>query len=81
MPPPVTGDALVKEVVTTQSAVTSDVEKEPFSSGMAKKVRQVVKETQPISLYVSLAVQVLKLSSLLLPRISSPCRLLVLLKL
>lgn len=57
MPPPVTGDALVKEVVTTQSAVTSDVEKEPFSSGMAKKVRQVVKETQPISLSVSLAVQ------------------------
>lgn len=56
MPPPVTGDALVKEVVTTQSAVTSDVEKEPFSSGMAKKVRQVVKETQPISLSVSLAV-------------------------
>ena len=50
MPPPVTGDALVKEVVTTQFAVTSDVEKEPFSSGMAKKVRQVVKETQPISL-------------------------------
>ena len=39
MPPPVTGNALVKEVVTTQSAVTSDVEKEPFSSGMAKKVR------------------------------------------
>ena len=57
MPPLVTGDALVKEVVTTQSAVTSDVEKEPFSSGMAKKVRQVVKETQPISLSVSLAVQ------------------------
>lgn len=57
MPPPVIGDALVKEVVTTQSAVTSDVEKEPFSSGMAKKVRQVVKETQPISLSVSLAVQ------------------------
>lgn len=57
MPPPVTGDALVKEVVTTQSAITSDVEKEPFSSGMAKKVRQVVKETQPISLSVSLAVQ------------------------
>ena len=56
MPPPVTSDALVKEVVTTQSAVTSDVEKEPFSSGMDKKVRQVVKETQPISLSVSLAV-------------------------
>ena len=56
MPPPVTGSALVKEVVTAQSAAASGVKKEPFNGGMAEKVRQAVKDAQRISPSVSLAV-------------------------
>ena len=56
MPPSVTGSALMKEVVTAQSAAASSVKKEPFSGGMAQKVRQAVKDAQPIPPSVSLAV-------------------------
>ena len=48
MPPPVTGDAMAKEVVTTPSTAASGVEEE---------VEQVAKDAQPILPFAPLVVQ------------------------
>ena len=56
VPRPVTSGALVKETVTTQSPATLGVEKEPPSGGMAKEVRQAVKDAKSIPSFPSLAI-------------------------
>ena len=47
VPPPTTGETLVKEVMTTPFVVPLRVEKEPFSGDVTKEVGQVVKDDQP----------------------------------
>ena len=47
MPPPTTGETLVKEVMTTSFVVPLSVEKEPSSGDVTKEVGQVVKDAQP----------------------------------
>ena len=71
----------MKEVVVVQLAAALSVEKEPPIGGIAKEVGQAVKDAQPISPSISLAVRTLKLFNLLFSRILSPCRPLVQLKL
>ena len=51
-----TGDALVKEVVATQPFPALGVEKKPPSGGVAREPRQAIKDVQPLSSPVSLAV-------------------------
>ena len=52
----VTGDALVKEVVAAQPFAALGVEKKPPSGGVAREARQAIKDAQPLSSPVSLAV-------------------------
>ena len=50
------GGDLVKEVVVAQPFAALGVEKKPPSGGVAREARQAIKDAQPLSSPVSLAI-------------------------
>ena len=56
MPPSVTNGALVQIGVAAQPSVTSRMEREPPSGGVAEEARQAIKDATPIPSSASLAI-------------------------
>ena len=72
MPPSVTNGALVQIGVAAQPSVTSSMEREPPSGGVAEEARQAIKDATPIPSSASLAIQDLEASKPLVPHDPKP---------